>query len=151
MKHLLKKATTLLPIPFLLAGCFNIPVTCDTNQRTTYAPVEIRNQTASYLQPYEEYYTCYLPNNTVSICQRNLTRWVEGSLEWRDKDKYSNPDEGWQVWHGDPKKSDDGTSAPYRVTVEADRVICDNRDSYKDRNGEIIEHRVKTTIYVPNQ
>lgn len=71
-------------------------------------------------------------------------------MEWRDKDKYSNPDEGWQVWYGDPKRADD-SETPYRVTVEADRVICDNRDNYKDRNGEIIERRVKTTIHVPNQ
>lgn len=99
MKHLFKKATTLLPIPLLLTGCINIPVTCDTNQRTTYAPVEVRNRQPGYV----EYYPC----NQQVTCQRYTQRWVDGYLEWRDKGKYDNPNDGWQVWYGDPKRADD--------------------------------------------
>lgn len=139
-----KKAALLLPVPFLLTGCFNIPVTCDTNQRTTYAPIEIRNQQPGYVEPYVEYYPC----NQQVTCQRYVSRWVDGSLEWRDKGKYDNPDEGWRTWYGDPKKSED-SETPYRVTEESDKVICDNRDNFKHRNGEHVRHNVKTTIYTP--
>lgn len=61
---------------------------------------------------------------------------------------YSSPDEGWVGRSGDPANSTTGYS--YIVREESDTAVCDGRDKFKDRDGEIVQHNLSDSFYIAN-
>lgn len=132
-----------------LSSAFPIsPNLCVANQKTQEIRIEIRNYKPGYYESVHEDRPCLNADNTIGSCPYDGTEWRSGSYEWRYADTYSSPDEGWMGRRGDPASSTTGYS--YIIREESDTAICDGRDKFKDRDGEITQHNSSDSFYIAN-
>lgn len=71
---------------------------------------------------------------------------IPGNMEWREAGVYSNPDDGWQEWHGDTGDFENGTLVTRTVT-ETEGKVCTNGTIYLGiRDGETV-HSTKVKFH----
>ena len=143
------KAVTAMVVSLGVVGVMSAtekPNTCIRNETSQEVRVEIRNYSPGYYESVHEMRPCLNADGSMGSCPYDGSEWHSGSYQWRYADKYTDPEEGWTNWSGDPEKSSTGYS--YFLHRESDTAVCDGRERFKDKDGQVIKHNVSDTFYM---